>query len=140
MKDLFKKLTNAALQEFSAEYADARSQHLLKTMITMKEGRVEASKQGIEDGIAIRVLVNGAWGFASVGSKNLQVLMDAVDDACSMAKAASKRLKDPIKLASVNQIEDKVKAHPKNDPAEISIEDKIKTVSVASQDLYNRLS
>ena len=37
-------------------------------MLTLKEERVEAAKQGIENGVALRVLVNGAWGFASVGS------------------------------------------------------------------------
>lgn len=133
LKDLFNKLTNTAIQEFNADYADARAQHLSKTMITMKEGRVEASKQGIEDGIAIRVLVNGAWGFASVGSMNTEILQAAVADSCNMAKTASKRVKKPIKLAQVNQVEDKIKAHPKKDPSGISIEEKIKTLSLASK-------
>jgi predicted Zn-dependent protease len=34
-------------------------------MLTIKEERVEAAKEGIENGAALRVLVNGAWGFAS---------------------------------------------------------------------------
>ena len=133
MKDLFKKLTEVAVQELSADYAEAHSQHLFKTMITMKEGRVEAAKQGIEDGIALRVLVNGAWGFASVGSMNTDILMAAVADSCNMARAASKRLRNPIKLSPANQIEDKIKVRPKKNPSDISMENKIKTVSLVNK-------
>ena len=65
-------------------------------MPTLKEERVEAAKQGIESGVAIRVLVNGAWGFASVGSFDPEILTRAVSDACNMAKLASTRLKTQL--------------------------------------------
>jgi TldD protein len=91
----------------------------------MKEGRVEAAKQGIENGVALRVLVNGAWGFASIGSLEAAVLTEAVSDACSMAKAASSRRKTPIELAKAAVVVDRVQIKPKKNPAEISIEDKI---------------
>ena len=81
---------------------------LTKTSFTLKEERVEAAKQGIETGVAIRVLVNGAWGFASVGSLDAEILEAAVSDACSMAKLASTRLKTPIKLAPAKTVEDRV--------------------------------
>jgi TldD protein len=46
-----------------------------------------------------------------------------------MAKAASLRLKNPIKLAKTPIVEDQVKIKPKKNPAEINMEDKIKTSS-----------
>jgi TldD protein len=92
----------------------------------MKEGRVEAAKQGVENGVALRVLVNGAWGFASVGSLNLDALDAAVGDACTMAKAASSHLKEPITLAAANPVQDTVKIVPKQNPADINIQQKIK--------------
>jgi len=116
-----------AVQKFGAEYAEVRAQSLSKTMLTLKEGRVEAAKQGIEDGVALRVLVNGAWGFASVGSLDAVILTSAVSDACKMAKAASSRLKTPIKLAETKTVEDRVHVKPKKNPSEIRMEDKIKT-------------
>ncbi|MCW4010935.1 MAG: TldD/PmbA family protein [Candidatus Bathyarchaeota archaeon] len=133
MKDLLTKTLHTAQDKFSAQYAEVRAQKLSKTMFTMKEGRVEAAKQGIENGVAIRVLVNGAWGFASVGSLDADVLVDAVSDACSMAKAASSRLKNPIKLAQAKPVEDHVEAQSKQKPSEISIEEKIKTASATTQ-------
>jgi TldD protein len=129
LKDVLAKTTNVAVQKFGAEYAEARAQKLSKTMFTMKEGRVEAAKQGIENGVALRVLVNGAWGFASVGSLNTEILANAISDACAMAKTASARLKTPIKLAVAKTLEDHVQIKPKKRPSEISIEDKIKNAS-----------
>ena len=85
-------------------------------MFTMKEGRVEAARQGIENGVALRVLVNGAWGFASVGSLDATVLSEAIGDACGMAKAASLRMKIPIKLAKAPVVEDHVKVTSEEEP------------------------
>ncbi len=127
MKDLLTKISNTATQKFGAQYAEARGQKLYKTALTLKEERVEAAKQGIENGVAIRVLVNGAWGFASVGSFDGAILEDAVSDACRMAKLASERLKTPIKLAEAKVVEDHVLSKPKKNPADIQMEDKIKT-------------
>lgn len=129
MKDVLGKILDVAVQRFEAEYAEARAQRLFRTALTLKEGRVEAARQGIENGVALRVLVKGSWGFASVGAFDVETLTEAVSDACKMAEAASHRLKTPIKLAETKAVEDKVTIKPKKDPAVISIEDKIKTVS-----------
>ena len=128
MEDLLNKITNVATQKFGAQYAEARAQKIIKTMLTLKEERVEAAKQGIESGVALRVLVNGAWGFASVGSLDSQILEDAVSDACKMAKTASSKLKVPIKLAESKVVTDRVASKPKKNPADIQTEDKIKTL------------
>ena len=127
MRDLLNHVIEAAVTKFGAEYAETRAQTLYKTMLTLKEGRVEAAKQGIENGVAIRVLVNGSWGFASVGSLNTEVLMNAASDACKMAKTASSRQKTPIKLAEIKAVEDSVCLKPEKNPHEIQVQDKIKT-------------
>jgi TldD protein len=127
LKDILIKVVDTATQKFGAEYVEVRAQRLFKTMLTLKEGRVEAAKQGIENGAALRVLAKGAWGFASVGTLNSETLNEAVSDACKMAKAAGSRLKAPIKLVETKAIEDKVVAKPRKEPARIPIEDKINT-------------
>jgi TldD protein len=127
LEDVLANINGVAVQKFGAEYAETRAQKLYKTMLTLKEGRVEAAKQGIENGVALRVLVNGAWGFASVGSLNAEVLMNTVSDACKMAKNAGSRLKTPIKLAETTTVEDRVQIKPKKKPSTILMEDKINT-------------
>jgi TldD protein len=127
LEDILANINGVAVQKFGAEYSETRAQRLYKTMLTVKEGRVEAAKQGIENGVALRVLVNGAWGFASVGSFDPEVLMGAVSDACKMAKTASSRLKIPIKLAETKTVEDRVQMKSKKKPSKILMEDKINT-------------
>jgi TldD protein len=142
LKDLLTKINNTAIQKYGAKYAEARAQKLYKTSLTIKEERVEAAKQGIENGVAIRVLVNGAWGFASVGSFDNTILESAVSDACRMAKLASARLKTPIKLAVTKVVSDRVLSKPKKNPVDIQMEDKIKTalaVNKASLGLDKRI-
>lgn len=131
MKDVLNKVVNVA-SKFEAEYVEVRAQRLFKTMLTLKEGRVEAAKQGIENGAALRVLVKGAWGFASVGALDSATLSEGVSDACKMAKVASSRLKTPMKLVEVKPVTDKVVMKPQKNPSQISIEEKIKTTSTMS--------
>lgn len=127
MEEILSKINEVATQKFGAEYAEARAQKLNKTMLTLKEERVEAAKQGIETGVALRVLFNGAWGFASVGSLDTEELINAISDACKIAKTASSRLKNRIKLAKTKTVEDHIQAKPKKNPAEVQMEEKIKT-------------
>ncbi len=129
MQEVLSKIIEIATQKHGANYAEARAQKLYKTMLTLKEKRVEAAKQGIENGVALRVLVNGAWGFASVGSLENEILLNTVANACTMAKTASQRLKNPIKLAPAKTVQDHVEIKPKKNPADISMEDKIKDIS-----------
>ena len=125
MKDILIKVVDMASQKLGAEYAEVRAQRLFKTALTVKERDIEAARQGIESGAALRVLVDGAWGFASVGSLKAEALTDAISVACKMAKTASSSLKTPIKLAPAKSIEDKVINKPRRDPSKISVEDKI---------------
>ena len=125
MKDVLAKVINRAVEAFRAEYVEVRAEKLCKTAITLKEARVEEAKQGVENGAALRVLVKGAWGFASVGTLDVQAMSSAVSDACRMAKAASARRRVPVKLAQTRAYEDKVVLKPKKDPADIPIENKM---------------
>jgi len=137
LRDVLIEVADAAVEKFGAEYAEVRAQKLHKAMLTIKEKRVEAAKQGIENGVALRVLVNGAWGFASVGTLKSETLISALSVACKMAKTASLRLKTPIRLVEARTVEDKIQIKPKKDPREISIEDKIKTTLAMSNTILN---
>lgn len=129
MQYVLSKVLEVATQKYGACYAEARAQKLYKTLFTLKEERVEAAKQGIESGVALRVLVNGAWGFASVGSFEDDILLTAISNACIMAKTASQQLKNPIKLAAAKTVTDHIEIKSKKNPADISMADKIKHIS-----------
>jgi TldD protein len=133
LNDLLEKINSLAVDKFSAQYSEVRAQKLKKTLLTLKEGRIEAAEQGIENGVALRVLVNGAWGFSSVGSFNFSDLKIAISDACRMARAISKRMKKPIKLAKTKTIIDKVGVETRKNPAIIPLEHKIKNALSINQ-------
>ncbi len=123
MKDVLKKTITHAAEKFAAQYVEAEP-NSKQNIFTMKKA---ASKRQARHRkrVALRVLVNGAWGFASVGSFDADVLVEAVSDACSMATAASLRLSEPIVLAPSKPVEDRVELKPKKDPSQVSIEEKI---------------
>jgi TldD protein len=133
LKDTLTKVVDVAANKFGADYVEVRAQKLFKTMLTIKEERVEAAKEGIENGVAIRVLVNGAWGFASICSFNAETLLDAVSQAYRMAKAASQKLKSPIKLVESKAFEDRFSVKPKKDPSKIPVGDKIGITSAIAK-------
>ncbi len=112
-------------RSLGAEYVEVRAQQLFKTLLTTKDGRVEGAKEGIESGAGVRVLVNGAWGFVSLGKLESKLLTEAVVDAVRLAKAASSKVKSPVKLVDTKALEDKIVAKPKKNPQDVPIEEKI---------------
>ncbi len=124
MRDDLKKAVDRGLN-VGADYVEVRAQSLFQTQLTTKEGRVEAAKDGTENGAGVRVIAKGAWGFVTLGTLDPQGLIVAVEDAFKMAVAASAKVKTPVKLVETKAVEDRVKAKPKKDPREISIKEKI---------------
>lgn len=64
MRDLVERALNLA-QVRGAWYADMRIVHRRTQVVEVKNGLVEALSEDESRGFGVRVLVNGAWGFAS---------------------------------------------------------------------------
>jgi TldD protein len=124
LRDMLKKSVDYG-RSLGAEYVEVRAQNLFKTLLTTKDGTVEGAKEGTETGAGVRVLVNGAWGFMSLGKLEPKLLTEAVDEAVRLAKAASLRVKSAVKLAEVKSVEDRVVIKPKKSPQNVSMEEKI---------------
>lgn len=124
-------------QKLGAEYVDVLAQKLFTTTLTIKDSRVEAVKKGIENGAAVRVFVNGAWGFASMGTLENRSLISSVAEAYKMAKAASLQVKTPGKLADSRTVEAKVTVKPKKDPKEVSMKEKIDLLLAEDRTIFD---
>jgi len=124
-------------QKLGAEYVDVLAQRLYTTTLTIKDSRVEAVKKGIENGAAVRVFVNGAWGFASMGTLENRSLISSVAEAYKMAKAASLQVKTPGKLADSRTVEAKVTVKPKKDPKEVSMKEKIDLLLAEDRTIFD---
>jgi TldD protein len=74
-----------------AEYADARAVARRTQLVATRNGRVEQLSDAESEGIGVRVLVNGAWGFACDRRLTPDGARDAALRALSFAKAAGGR-------------------------------------------------
>jgi len=119
------------------EYAEVRVERASSTNIRMVKDRIEYIISGVDQGIGIRVLSKGAWGFASTCSlKNLDI-ETAIEKAVKAANATSTKLKKKVKLASVKTREDHVITPVKIPLAEVETKEKMKLVTKMSEIVRN---
>jgi TldD protein len=71
-----------------ATYADARAVFSRSQSIATKNGKVEAVNDVESEGIGVRVLVDGAWGFAGDRRLTEEGAREAALRACAFARAA----------------------------------------------------
>ena len=136
MKDDLVKVVDYG-RKLGADYVEVRGQRLFKTFLTTKDGRVEAAKEGTENGAGVRVLAKGAWGFVSLGKLDSKLLTEAVGEAFKLAKAASSKVKTPVKLVETKAVEDRVVSKPKKDPKEVPIEEKIDVALAMDKTIFS---
>ena len=88
MRDLCAAAVDAATAA-GAEYADARVVLKRNQLVATKNGRVDRMTDAESEGIGVRVLVNGAWGFACDRRLDADGARDAALRACTFARAAA---------------------------------------------------
>src|SRR5512142_572653 len=88
MRDLTARALNHA-QVRGASYADVRIVTRLTQRIAVKNGQVEALAQDETQGVGVRVIANGAWGFASSSRLDAREIERVVTQATAIAKASS---------------------------------------------------
>jgi TldD protein len=94
-------LTDRALSTASvrgASYADVRIVRRLEESVAIKSGRVEGVSSGETEGFGIRVLVGGAWGFASSYRLEAEEVDRVAAEAVRIARASATALRRPVEL------------------------------------------
>src|SRR5260370_19358541 len=82
-----------------ASYADVRVMHLRQRDLTKKNGQVGTLSQSESIGLGIRVLANGAWGFASTDRLTREGVAACAAQAVSIAKASALAKRSEVVLA-----------------------------------------
>jgi TldD protein len=122
VRDLCRAAVDAALGA-GAEYADARAVLRRNQSVATKNGRVEALNDSESEGIGVRVLVGGAWGFACDRRLSADGARDAALRACTFAKAAAGP--HSRSLAPVEARTGSHKTPVERDPFELSLAAKV---------------
>lgn len=88
MKDITARALNVA-QVRGAAYADVRVVARDTQRVAVKNGKVEAIQQDETQGFGVRVIVNGAWGFAASSRVEMREVESVVSQAIAIAKASA---------------------------------------------------
>jgi TldD protein len=126
MRDLTDRALNAA-QVAGASYADVRVVRRREESISVKTGRVEGVALGETEGFGVRVIVDGAWGFASSHRLELDEADRVAHLAARIARASATALRRPVVLddrpPAVGTYETPVEVDPFRLPLEAKIGD-----------------
>jgi TldD protein len=106
-----------------AEYADARVVVRRSQVVKTKNGRVERLTDAESEGIGVRVLVGGAWGFACDSRLTADGARDAAFRACAFARAAGGS--GPRALAELAPQTGLHRTKVTRDPFAVSLADKV---------------
>src|SRR5260370_21891434 len=80
-------------------YSDARVVALLNRSLTTKNGRVGHASESESLGIGVRVIAEGAWGFAASADLRRAAVEAAASRAVEIAKASSRVKREDVRLA-----------------------------------------
>jgi TldD protein len=122
MRDLCATAVDAATGA-GAEYADARVVFKRDQLVATKNGRVERIGDSESEGVGVRVLVGGAWGFACDRRLSIEGARDAALRACTFARAAP-----GLHTRHLAPLEPRTGTHRtpiERDPFEVPLSDKI---------------
>ena len=114
--DLFEKVI--AKTSPKVDYMDIRSGEGNATSILMKDGNVDEINTGMSLSARIRVLNNGAWGFAYTTD------LSKINEITETALKLSNSLKGDMTLSETDIIKDKVEIDVKTPFKDVSIEEK----------------
>jgi TldD protein len=106
-----------------AGYADARVVAKRNQLVATKNGHVEQLSDSESEGIGVRVLVGGAWGFACDRRLTTEGARDAALRACIFARAAAGR--HTRELAPIEPRTGTHHSHVERDPFEVPLADKV---------------
>ena len=98
MDDIARRALDTAAQQ-GASFAEVRVVRRREQSASVKGGRVDAVSLGETEGLGLRVLVDGAWGFASSGRMDGRTADEVASLAVRIARASARHLRQPVVLA-----------------------------------------
>jgi TldD protein len=106
-----------------ASYADARAVVRRTQAVATKNGQVDTLTDAESEGVGVRVLVGGAWGFACDRRLSVEGARAAALRACAFAAAAGRS--DPRALAPIEARSGSYRPPVERDPFSVPLADKV---------------
>jgi len=134
-----RELADAALAQaksLGAQHADFRAERIRGQQIGLSDGNPQTLFDADSTGLAVRVIVDGTWGFASAVDLTADAAAQAARQAVEVARVAAAMNTEPIELAPEPAYGEVtwVSAYDV-DPFTISVADKVGLLAQWSHDL-----
>jgi len=97
-----RRLADAALQrarDFGVEHADFRLERLRSQDLRLRDGAVEGAHDGEQLGFAVRVILDGTWGFAASVELSAESAIRTTEEAVRVAQVSTAISSERIELA-----------------------------------------
>ena len=120
-----------------ASYADARAVTRRSQHVATKNGAVDSIADGETEGIGVRVLVDGAWGFACDRRLAEAGARDAALRAVAFARATAGRGRRAVHLARAEPAQGEYRTPGRRDPVDVPLEEKI-TLCLRAEEAMRR--
>jgi TldD protein len=138
MATAFKKtLADTALgaaTKAGASYCDVRIGRYLNQYITTRDLNVENVANTESAGVGVRVICNGAYGFAATNDMSPDAVANAARQAVAIAKANARLQSEPVQLAPVKGVGEVAWATPfKKDWRAVPIKEKAELLIAANK-------
>jgi TldD protein len=98
-----RNLADAALdaaRTLGADHADFRVERVRGQSIALSDGKLQSLSDADDSGLAVRVIVDGTWGFAAAVDLTAEAARDAARHAVEVAKVAAAMNTERIELAA----------------------------------------
>ncbi|WP_167475678.1 TldD/PmbA family protein [Nocardia arthritidis] len=119
-----------------AEHADLRVHRLVTQSIRLRDGRVESITNATDLGFAVRVIVDGTWGFASHAALTPDTAAEVATRAVTVAKTLRALNRERVELAAEPAYDTTWVSDYAVDPFDVPTADKVALL----QDYSGRLS
>jgi TldD protein len=124
MDDLALRALDSAAQS-GAAFAEVRLVRRREQGAAVKGGRVEGVSIGETEGFGLRVLVDGAWGFASSGRLDGPAADEVASLAVRIARASARHTRRPVVLAERPAAHGRYETPVVEDPFAVSIDETV---------------
>jgi TldD protein len=124
MKELAEAALNAA-QVKGASYADVRLDEHVTQDIVVKNGQLAAVSDDASEGFGVRVIVDGAWGFAGSARLDKAEVEQVVDRAIRIARASARVRSAPVDLGPPVTSRGHYRTPLERDPFSVPLSEKV---------------
>lgn len=124
----------AAARQAGASYADVRIVRRRAEEISTREDHVSGVGASESYGVGVRVIANGAWGFAASPAVDSKEASRVAALAVAIAKANARALAAPVVLAPAPAVVDVWQTPLTRDPFKIPLEDKAEFLLAINRD------